>query len=476
MKYLLTACFSLLLFMPVFSQDYDFSGLQGLSSKSGEIQFELSGYEIFVTSVKGMINDKTINSLKKKYDLSNILAQYSEPSLHIENKIIEAESVIADNSNVKISRVCYILYNSDKESVVILLQTLNQRDIVLEQNFVSAYLNNQLTAYISDDWSTNIIPFAGRDIDFSETCTWIGPHNIQYGKGQISWSEFPSFESANLDINTRIESNKVKGLRVLSAEDVDVVFEGIPSLAHHVIYEKRQGGDLLNVYYIAQEVRGRYISCVMSNNKYGLSPLLREVISVPELTVNETFDESDIFVKEDDHRDDVTFEIRGGTWVPLGSIKKVFDYAPSFGLFMGLPIKKTMGIDLGLQVAFPVNRKTFDYYDKDYIYDAKTDLLADISLRFRYEQEAAKNVYWTTYAGTGFSGIQTNLEKSYDEDGNADRWYSISSFSLFGGVKLRYKKVGCFLEYRYSPYSIANKVRKSFGNSIINTGICVTFK
>ncbi|MDU1889794.1 MAG: hypothetical protein E6767_03820 [Dysgonomonas sp.] len=475
MKYLLAACL-IMLFLPVLSQEsYNLSRLQGLRDKSGELQFEWSGYEILVTSVKGGISEKTINSVKKKYELTNTLAEFSENKLGINNIILETEAEIAPKSDVKISRICYLLRKTDKETTLILLQTLNQRDVLLEETFVKSYLKDHLEEYITDVWSTTSISFVGRAVEIGPGCRWMGPRNINCDGAQISWSTFPSFENANLDINTRIEANKYKGLKALSSEDVEVVFEGMPSLAHRVLYEK-ENGHMLTVYYVVQEVRGQYVSCVMSNSGYGLPSFFKNFMIIPELGTNEYFDEDDILMSEDDKGKEPFIEVRAGTKLPLGKLSDAYDAAPSLGVFIGIPITSNgMGIDLGIEAAFPVKRKDFDFYYHDDIYSAKADILGDVSLRLWYEQEVSKNVYWTTYGGGGYSMIQTNQEKGYDDEDKV-KWHSVNTFSLFGGVRLRYKKVGCFLEYRYTPYSIANRVRKSFGSTLISTGISVTFK
>lgn len=489
MRNLLLVIFLILFPTFLLSQEYDLSGMQGLKDKNGDVRLELSGYDILITTMKGQAGDeKVIGSIKKKYDMGTILAEYSEAGIPKANKIIEAESKLKDRPKVKLNQVCYILEKSEKEAEIVLFQTLNQRDIILEQEVIRTYLKNGLKYYILDEPTAGSISFAGREINLGTACKWMSPHNINCNGGQMSWAEFPSFESANLDINARIDANANDNVTILSENDIDVIFEGIPSLAHRVVYKQKAGfgqrTQPLIVYYIVQEVRDRYISCVLSNygynrNDYELAPLLQEVMSIPELP-DMGYNQRDIFQNQDElqaENDEKAYdinlvEIRAGSWFALGNLSNAYKAAPSIGAYLGFPIKRVMAVDVGFMAAFPVDRQLFDYYYRKEPYATKADVLVNINARFRYQQEAARNVYWTIYTGAGVSSVQTDLEKEYYDD-DESKWRTFETLDVFGGVNLRYKKVGLYLEYHYSPYSLGGRVRAAYGNSAVNLGIAV---
>ncbi|MDR1883504.1 MAG: hypothetical protein LBR26_12105 [Prevotella sp.] len=488
MKDLLLTGFFILLSTPLFSQEYDLGGMQGLRNRKGEVMLELSGYEIFITTAKGQVNNKkTINSIKKKYGMETILAEFSEPGFSKTNKIIESESKVKGRPKVKLNQVFYIFNKSDREVEVVSFRTLNQRDVVLEEEVIKMYLKNGLDHCILDEQTANSLSFAGREIDLGSACRWTSPHNVNCKGGQMSWSEFPSFESANLDINTRIDANMHENINVLAEDDIDILFEGIPSLAHRVVYKQKPGAGQstkpLIVYYVVQEVRGRYVSCVLGNygygrNDYELAPLLQEVMSIPVLP-EAAYNQFDIPQYEEDTGKrkeyfDYYMEIHAGSWLPLGNLRNAYKAAPSVGAYIGYPIKKEMAIDFGFRIAFPVNRQLFDYYHSGWTEVAKARFIGNINLRFRYQQAVAKNIYWTTYAGAGVISVQTDLEKEYYYDDN-DKWYSFETLDVFGGVNIRYKRAGLYLEYHYTPFSITNKVRKDYGNSALNLGAAVYF-
>lgn len=104
------------------------------------------------------------------------------------------------------------------------------------------------------------------------------------------------FKSAKNAIENQLEITKHrKGGTVISEEIVNIEFEGVVTTAKKVIYDFKgvtsvlvgmTGGKTLTIYYIAEKVRGNYLSCVLSywNNdvitETGLPPLLNEVMKL----------------------------------------------------------------------------------------------------------------------------------------------------------------------------------------------------
>jgi hypothetical protein len=126
----------------------------------------------------------------------------------------------------------------------------------------------------------------------------MAPRNVQCpDKGQFNWSVHPDLEQAKQAMQFQylfsIHGSLVK---VMQEEDVEVVFEGSPTIAKRVIFKVRgisgfmakelEGSNELVVYYIATKVREEYIHCVLSywtNNRLtegGLPPLLAEVMQL----------------------------------------------------------------------------------------------------------------------------------------------------------------------------------------------------
>ena len=88
-----------------------------------------------------------------------------------------------------------------------------------------------------------------------------------------------------------------KGGKVISEEEVKIVFEGAPVSAKKVVYDitgvnsllvGMSGAKTLTIYYVAKEVRGYFMSCVLSFwnndqiNESGLPALLEEVMQLKQ--------------------------------------------------------------------------------------------------------------------------------------------------------------------------------------------------
>jgi len=490
MRYLILVCVFILASSSIHAQEYyDLSGIQGLKNAEGEIFFEIGGYEISTTSLTAQVTDRAItDSLKIVYRFGTVIAEYSDPEITLENKILEAEQSVQNKAGEKINQVLYFIARDEGIMSVILLQTYNQRDIVLEQSFVDAFLEDQLQVHISDDWSAGTVNFAGQTLQLGTDCRWVKPHHIKCGDARMIWSEYLSYESALLDINTRIRVYSADNVNTVDESDVDVLFENMPVVAHRIVYTRTGVGDgepLTACYYIVQEIDGRYVSCVLSNpiyntNDYGLAPLLQQVMRIPELPDNayKYIEEPERRVDEEEDDDsfyDITmFEVQAGTWLPVGKLNRAFKAAPMIGLYVGFPIKKKMAIDLGFQIGLPVDKKMFDYYEHKKSYKTEAELMLNIALRWRQQRELARNVSLSTYIGLGANIIRTDLLKEYYDD-DYDKYETIETLDLFGGASIRHKIFGAFIEYHYTPYSIGNKVKGHFGNSAINLGLTFSF-
>ncbi|MDH6303587.1 hypothetical protein M2459_000479 [Parabacteroides sp. PF5-5] len=487
MKYVLTFLLLLGASCTLFSQEYSLSSLQGLRNAEGEISLECSGYDILISRIKGTIsNTKTMEHIRKDYSLRNIQAEYTDSSfIPLHHKIIESVHVNPGRESLNLNQVAVLLQQKEKEVTILYFETMNQRDIVLEREIVKAWLSNGLAPYISDSWKTTVIPFVGKEIDLVYAFDWSAPHFISGGGSQMKWSEFPSMMAAELDINKRIDFDMSGNVEVLHEGDIQVLFDSIPTLAYRVVYKSYHTdaySDVLTTYYIAEEVRGKYISCILTHygrnvNDYQLSYLLQKVMTLSEMPPQIQLEESE-YVYESEYEKDKSkmnmIELQVGTWLPVGKLSRVFTAAPSIGAYVGYPFSNTFKIDMGVQLAFPVNRSHFTYYDHNTPLDAKANVVVGLNLRGHYQQQVGADTFFTLYAGLGINGITTNLERvDYSED--TTEFYSCETVDVFGGASIRYRLIGLFAEYHYVPYSISGKVKDAFGNSAFNLGLMFSF-
>ena len=454
------------------------------------VYFEISGYDIIINPYQGNIFEKKdIDKIKKKYKLKDFIqAEYTESKIDRPNIIIEAERPVENNPKVKLNEAYYLIQLSDHKILIFCFSTLDQRDFIFEQEFARDYLDGKLESYISAVWSGEYINFAGRNIQLGNACGWKSPNNFYCKGAQISWSEFPSLERAEIHQENYIAASKRDNIMILSEDFVAVEFEGVPTIAHRlaVLEEKAYNRYPLILYYICEEIRGHYISCVISHygiNRadYELPDLLQEFMSFPQEPYS-AFNKYDrpqyegYTTEEKEHFDSriTNFEFRLGSFFALENLQETFVWAPSFDLFLGFSIRKDMAIDIHFSAAPPINRRPIDIYVDDEIFQTKVEAVIGFGARYRYQKQLSNNLFFAVYGGVGASFLNTDLEKEDSKKSNPE-YYQVIALDLYGGASIRYKKVGFFFEYHHPFYEKSSLVRRDFGNQMLQTGLFVAF-
>lgn len=147
---------------------------------------------------------------------------------------------------------------------------------------------------------TATINFAGREF-YPLSCYWMALNNLQCSiGGEMNWSIYQNLEDAQRAIADQEDNTLARELmKLVSQEKVEVVFEEVPTQAKKLVIELQggakllagmSGGKVLTIYYVAQQVRGRYISCVMSywdndviHSNTGLPYLLSKVMTLKKM-------------------------------------------------------------------------------------------------------------------------------------------------------------------------------------------------
>jgi len=468
---------------------YDFSMLQGLKttdSKGNEnFYMEMSGYSIFASTMKGKIsNPKNIAAFKRKLNVKENTVEFSEQSFSQPNYVIE-ESVTAENPAVMINTTYYLFQTEPDSFFYFSFISRNMRDNILEKAIVEAFFKDELAPYISSNPVADEFMFAGRTVKLGNACKWRNPHSVACKGGQISWSEFPSLEEAEMDMDVNILANKKETLPVLTDEFIEIILEGEPTLAYRVAYKSSYSATPLIVYYAAQEIRGHYVSVIMSNRGYNrddyeLSPLLKQFFSIPKIPSWAEKNEFDIpqyeqFTDDDKGRINQqrfsTFYLKYqlGSAITLGKLSDRFGAAPFFGAgFFGFDIKDKSAVEFDFIVGFPVGKNTFRYLHYE---DAKAEVLLNISLRYYF----LKFRFFDKFSimpcfGVGFTGLETNkVEKVTDE--NEKVYYYVNALDMQGGVRFEYKNFGLSLDYHRTTFSNDSGVNNDFGNTYFSVGL-----
>ena len=231
--------------------------------------FEAEGYAIFIHKEKFGVDEKGLKKIKKKYK--------------IDNEQSTTDSILRSPANVLACKMqkdgltsyltYYLLSGSGVETTVIGFARSIERDTVLEQEFVNAYLSRNIPSFVYTQLVIDSIDFVGRTIILGSACHWMSPHNIQCSDvGQMNWAIFDNQKNAENFRDAQYNLTKSKNLTsILKEEWITVIFEGeeVRALRSKVKIQIPKfvmgGSNVLIVYYVTAEVRGKFVTCIMSH-------------------------------------------------------------------------------------------------------------------------------------------------------------------------------------------------------------------
>ncbi|MDH8702253.1 hypothetical protein M2138_001613 [Dysgonomonadaceae bacterium PH5-43] len=494
-KNILLSTFCFLCSLSLMANDDVFPGILGLNTNRGmkqtsnnEIIFETRGYDIIISeNKKGSIeNDKTLSSFRRKNKIKEDVESRYINILDKRLMVIEGEEP-TEAPDINIYTTYYLYNNADGKSYnVIAITKEKQRDVSLEELFVEAFLNKELDKYISDSWIAENINFAGRNIELGTACIWKSPNNVYHQRGQVSWSEFPSYEEASDFLNTRMDLNEAYQTVILSNDYIEIILDGVPTMAYRIVYAPINNYYLpLAVYYAVEEIRGHFVSCIMSHYVYNrgdfeMPLLLEEFMTIPTLPewANNPFDvQTPEYVSEEAKELNKSiipsWEVQAITMLPVGTLKNAFDAALGVGFSIGIPIKHNQAIDIATKFAFPTDAKRFNCLYENELHNTKIKGgIVSLGLRYRYQLQLKKDIYLTPYLGLGVFSITSDIVEKIDKNDNKI-YYSPTTFDAYAGTNLRYKNVGIFAEYRISPF-FGN--RANLGGSSFSLGVSYNFQ
>ena len=481
MKFLLSLCFVFISCTILYSQDI-LSGMQGIKNDKGEMHFEVSGYIVSVYEIKGSVDDEETRRLvEKAYGLDHILKVYSDSTLKVRNKIMEG-LIDTPDFPLQINQICFLLQKDNETVTVLYLETSVKRDFVLEKEILHLCLDGRLAEYASDEIFTRYMILAGKKIFLANEAEKRAPNRIVHGKSQISWSEFSSESRANQYVKNQMAIDKADEVEFIKEEYVKVLFDGIPVTARRVIYydpSDLTDTDYLIVYYVMVQLRGRYIGCILSHYKDNKDQLhipafLHSILTITSST--KLISSVDFSEKEREHEEAneaynaYLLDLQLSSWMPVGNLRNVYKFAPAIGIYFCFPIAQKFGIDAGGQVGLPID-SSFDYYETSTPTRTEATSFMGLHLRGRYRGAFSRNIVYFYYLGMGANWLFTDIESGYNEEYDSYDYYKVGTLDIFGGFNIRYKRVGCFIEYHYTPYGNSSSVRYNIGHSSINVGL-----
>lgn len=280
----------------VFSQNEDdfVKRLKAINNKT-IIFYNVDGVDFSSQTFSNEFSEKGLKKLYRKYDIKETDIKIKDENLSFNNFYIAKSEKITDNINQVNSY--YFVENKNKTVTIIWFGYFNKVDKEFERKYVNRILNNEIPKEVFEETIIGSIDFAGRKIELGSNCYWTNINTVQCPYyGEMNWSVHKTYESAKNSVDNQFNVTKSrKGGKVISEEEVDVIFEGTETKAKKVIYDftgvksllaGMSGGKTLTIYYVACEVRGNYVSCCMSFwdndtiTENGLAPLLEEVMQL----------------------------------------------------------------------------------------------------------------------------------------------------------------------------------------------------
>lgn len=257
--------------------------------------YNIDGVNFSSETFSNQFSEQGLKKIYRKYSVKENDVKVKDDSLVFNNVFISKSEKVTDNIN-QISSY-YFVENKNKTITVIWFGYYQKLDKNFERKYVKHIINDEIPKEVFEPMTIESIDFAGRKLELDNSCYWTNINIVQCPyNGEMNWSVHKTLESAKNAIDTQFTITKSKkGGKVISEEEVDVLFEESETKAKKIVYDftgaksllaGMSGGKTLTIYYVACKVRENYVSCCMSfwNNdnktESGLAPLLEKVMQL----------------------------------------------------------------------------------------------------------------------------------------------------------------------------------------------------
>ncbi|WP_404986049.1 hypothetical protein ACI513_02870 [Chryseobacterium sp. M5] len=288
--------FFILIFSVCFSQENNVLERLSALNNNGKIWYNIDGYSITSEKFNNSFDEKGLKKVFRKHQITDSDAKTKDDQIKFNNLFISKQQKIADN-NFQTNNY-YFVENPDKTVSAVWFIKNGKTDKETEEKMVKLIIENKIPEENFVPMKITSINFAGRKIELGNSCYWTFLNTVQCPYlGEMNWSVHRNLESAKEAVENQLNITKSKkGGKVTSEEIVDVEFEGVQTKAKKVIYDftgiasalaGMSGGKNLTVYYVAENVRNKNVSCVMSfwnndqiNPETKLPPLLEKIMKL----------------------------------------------------------------------------------------------------------------------------------------------------------------------------------------------------
>lgn len=262
-----------------------------------------SGQFIFYETDGMVITKRTFNN-----DFSEKGIAKTQRQLNIKNKeFVKSNIADLEFSNITFekiennyfSEVYYVFLNKDKVTDVYLFTSLSPIYKDIAKEFIVLNENNKIPASIFQPREIgSSFKLLNEEIKTPGKCYFTNIRTLQCPyNGEINWSVFNDLEGAKKMIaeqyNGTFHANK--SVKIIAEKEITVIFDGVETKAKKVIADitglnsllaSTSGGKTLEIYYIAENIKGYNLGIVMSfwNNdnktENGVAPLIDTLMKI----------------------------------------------------------------------------------------------------------------------------------------------------------------------------------------------------
>ena len=271
-----------------------FSRLQGISNRGVDF-FNVDGIEITSQKIDAVFSVENCVQKFPQLRIKKRELRTSDSLLNFRNFYVYKSQ--ENSQNIFNNMSYYFVESQDKKLIAFTFASINKNNREFERNFIELVCNNSIPENIYNSPEIDSINFAGRKIPLGKSCRWMGVNNVQCPYyGQMNWSVHKDMEDASTTIENHYAVLKSKkGVKVVSEDIVDVIFEGVETTAQRGVFDytgaralllSMEGSKRLTVYLVSVPIRDNFVSCVMSFwgsdqiKPSGLPPLLEQVMKL----------------------------------------------------------------------------------------------------------------------------------------------------------------------------------------------------
>ncbi|MBW3519668.1 hypothetical protein [Flavobacterium sp. NKUCC04_CG] len=261
-------------------------------NNDGTKWYNIDGYTVTSEYFTYPFDEKGLKKVFKKYRIAKSDLKVKDGDIPFNNFCISKKQKVTDKS-VQTDNY-YFVENLNKTITVIWFIKNGTTDRETELELLNAIIKAEVPEQNFVSMPATTLNFTGREINLDSRCYWTYINTVQCPYlGEMNWSIHRTLADAKESVENQLSLTKTrKNGKVISEELVDIEFEGVPTKAKKVMYDftgisaaivGMTGGKNLTIYYVAEVVNSKNISCVLSfwnnaviNPETNLTPLLEQ--------------------------------------------------------------------------------------------------------------------------------------------------------------------------------------------------------